>query len=285
MNTKPGDEKHGCFSDLELAKRLEGAEGEANAKWVEARARVSPASNACWIAVAGARAMFDGVSSPVSQTFGLGLFEPLDSDGLKTIESFFGKRGAAVEHEISPFAGVEVAALLAERGYQPIEFSNVLYRRIGPEMDLAPARNEKILARPIVRGEEELWAEISAKGWSHLPDLTGFLREMAPIIMNREGAVAFLAELGGQIIASGSLCLSANVALLGGACTIPEARRQGAQLALLNARLRHAAGQGCDLAMMCAQPGSASQRNAERHGFRVAYTRTKWRLRSQSGCK
>jgi hypothetical protein len=30
--------------------------------------------------------------------------------------------------------------------------------------------------------------------------------------------------------------------------------------------------------MMCAQPGSASQRNAERHGFRIAYTRTKWRL-------
>ena len=31
--------------------------------------------------------------------------------------------------------------------------------------------------------------------------------------------------------------------------------------------------------MMCAQPGSASQRNAERHGFRIAYTRMKWRKR------
>jgi hypothetical protein len=29
---------------------------------------------------------------------------------------------------------------------------------------------------------------------------------------------------------------------------------------------------------MVAQPGSASQRNAERHGFRIAYTRTKWQL-------
>jgi hypothetical protein len=27
---------------------------------------------------------------------------------------------------------------------------------------------------------------------------------------------------------------------------------------------------------MCCAPGSASQRNAERHGFRIAYTRTKW---------
>jgi hypothetical protein len=30
--------------------------------------------------------------------------------------------------------------------------------------------------------------------------------------------------------------------------------------------------------MMCTQPGSASQRNGERQGFRIAYTRIKWRL-------
>jgi hypothetical protein len=42
--------------------------------------------------------------------------------------------------------------------------------------------------------------------------------------------------------------------------------------------LRYAAEQGCDLAMMCAAPGSASQRNAERQGFRIAYTRITWGL-------
>ncbi|MEO8360415.1 MAG: hypothetical protein ABI672_10330, partial [Vicinamibacteria bacterium] len=57
----------------------------------------------------------------------------------------------------------------------------------------------------------------------------------------------------------------------------PEARRQGAQSALLAARLSFARERGCDLAMMCALPGSASQRNAERQGFRIAYTRIKWR--------
>jgi hypothetical protein len=31
--------------------------------------------------------------------------------------------------------------------------------------------------------------------------------------------------------------------------------------------------------MMGAAPGSASQRNAERQGFRIAYTRIKWQLR------
>ncbi len=32
--------------------------------------------------------------------------------------------------------------------------------------------------------------------------------------------------------------------------------------------------------MMGAQPGSTSQRNAEREGFRIVYTRIKWQLRS-----
>jgi len=39
--------------------------------------------------------------------------------------------------------------------------------------------------------------------------------------------------------------------------------------------MKYAAAQGCDIAMMCALPGSASQRNAERQGFRIAYTRIK----------
>ena len=69
-----------------------------------------------------------------------------------------------------------------------------------------------------------------------------------------------------------------DVALLAGASTVPEGRKQGAQLALLDSRLRYAAEHGCNIATMGALPGSASQRNAERQGFRIAYTRTKWQL-------
>jgi hypothetical protein len=72
-----------------------------------------------------------------------------------------------------------------------------------------------------------------------------------------------------------SLC--GGVALLAGASTIPEGRKQGAQLALLGSRLQYATEHGCNTAMMCALPGSSSQRNAERQGFRIAYTRVKWK--------
>ena len=80
-----------------------------------------------------------------------------------------------------------------------------------------------------------------------------------------------------EAVATGAMSLNDDVAHLAGASTIANWRGRGAQSALLVARLRFAVDSGCDLAMMAAQPGSASQRNAERQGFRLAYTRTKWR--------
>jgi hypothetical protein len=267
------------FSDLDLARRLDRAEGHAGAKFVEARARASPQVGACWIEVAGAYAMYDGPSSPVTQTFGLGLFDPITTAELERIENFFRERGAPVSHDVCPLAGVPLAALLHERGYRPIEHASTMYRPIGSGAGLAHTLNPRIQVRPIGVDEAEVWGRISAKGWSHLTDVQeDFLKELGPLSVEREGTVLLLAELEGQPIAAGAPCLGGGVALLGGACTIPEARQQGAQLALLDYRLRYGAEHGCDIAMICAEPGSASQRNAERHGFRIAYTRTKWQL-------
>jgi GNAT superfamily N-acetyltransferase len=84
-------------------------------------------------------------------------------------------------------------------------------------------------------------------------------------------------EVDGRAVATGALNIQERIGLLAGASTIPEFRKKGAQRALLSARLRYAADAGCDLAMMGAEAGSGSQRNAERQGFRIAYTRVKWR--------
>jgi hypothetical protein len=267
------------FADLELARRLERAEAHSNRRFVEARARVSPESGACWIEVAGTYAMYDGVGSPVTQTFGLGLFEPATVPALDEIESFFKSRGASVCHEVSPFAGLALATLLCERGYRPIEFTSVMYRELGPDSDHGSSRNEKLRVRRIEGSEAGLWARTAAKGWSAtLPAITEFLLEMGPVSVEREDSVSLIAELDGHPIATAVLCFAGGIALFGGAATVPEARKQGAQLALLEARLSYGVEAGCDVAMMCAAPGSASQRNAERHGFRIAYTRIKWQL-------
>ena len=107
------------FSDLALSRRLERAEGRACAHFAEARGRLFPESGAKWIECAGAYAVFDTVNSPVTQTFGLGVFSELSSESLDVIERFFLERGAPVLHEVSPLAGVAALNLLCARNYRP----------------------------------------------------------------------------------------------------------------------------------------------------------------------
>jgi hypothetical protein len=265
------------LSDLALSRRLERTEARANADFVEARASAYPDSGAEWMEVAGAYAMFDGVASPLTQTFGLGLFQTATAADFERIEAFYQNHQAPVFHEVSPLADPAMLTLLNERGYQPMELTSVMFRPL--RRDTSPvARNDKITVRLIEDREHELWAQTAAKGWSDSVEISEFMLDLFLISAKRAVALSFIAELEGEPIATGSLCLSGGVALLAGASTIPEGRKQGAQASLLDIRLRYAAEQSCDLAMMCASPGSASQRNAERQGFRIAYTRIKWRL-------
>jgi hypothetical protein len=265
------------FADLDLARRLERTESLSNAGFVEARQKAFPDAGASWMEVAGTYAMFDGAGSPVTQTFGLGMFEPLTPQNLDKIETFFSERGADVFHEVCPLADPSTFALLSERGYKPIEFSNVLYRPITTDLRLDAPHNGKVRVRLTGPDEVDIWAQTAFEGWSEFTEVADFLRDLGQV-MARSKSLSFLAELEGQPIAAGALSINSDVALLAGASTIPSARRQGAQLALLEARLRYGAEQGCTEAMMVTQPGSGSQRNSERHGFRIAYTRTKWQL-------
>jgi GNAT superfamily N-acetyltransferase len=264
------------LSDLALARRLERAEGRACVEFIEARKALFPASGAAWIETAGTYAAYDGPRSPVTQTFALGMLEPATAEVLASLEAFFKERGAPVLHEISPLAGKSLWPLLHARGYHPVEFSSVMYL---PLAGRSPVHADpRVTVRLAGETERELWVGATARGWSDSTDAGDLLLDLMRVTASRADALCFLAELEHEAIGGGLLVIHDGVALLAGACTIPERRNRGGQRALLDARLRYAEKSGCELAMMCAEPGSASQRNAERHGFRIAYTRIKWGL-------
>jgi GNAT superfamily N-acetyltransferase len=268
------------FSDKTLSQKIERAEGRSNVDFVESHTRLFPASGAEWVEVGGVYAMFDAVDSPTTQTFGLGLFDEINENELDEIEAFFKERKTSVNHEVSPLADPLVFTLLNKRGYQPIQFSNVLYQGLDSANINFLAKNSQISTRIINKNEIELYAETSTKGWlDEMPEYAEQMLEFSLIGASAEGALPFIAELDNKPIATGALYIYEDVAILAGASTIPEARRQGAQNALLSARLRYALENGCRIAVMDAMPGSGSQRNAEKNGFRIAYTRTKWQLK------
>jgi len=263
------------FANRGLAERLEAAEGFACTQFAVARKSLFPESGSAWMKCAGADVVFDGVDAPTTQTFGLGMFEEATAEKLEQIEKFFEDRGAETMHEVCPLAGAATLDLLCARGYRPFEISNVLYRSVEAPVT---AVDGSIRVRVIDANEAQAWSAVSARGWTHEhPELEAFVKDMGAMTVARENSPCFLAELDGVAGAAGVLILHEGVALFGGAATVPELRRRGLQGALLTARMQYAQEHGCDLAMMVTEAGSESQRNAERKGFRVAYTRLKWR--------
>ncbi len=266
------------YSDLGLSKNLEWTEAQANMDFVETRAKLDPACNALWIQVGGAYAMFDGVESPLTQTFGLGIFEETTPEHLDEIEAFFREREAPVFHEVSPMADPSLMSLLSDRGYRPIELTSVMYR----ELDASIEKRDRIsglTTRVVDEHEVELWAKTSADAWAaEHKELGDFMFKFGSVSASCRGAFPYIAELQGQAIATGMLFIYDDVCMLAGASTIVCGRNQGAQTALLEDRLTFAAAQGCKLAIMGASPGSQSQKNAQKNGFHIAYTRTKWQL-------
>lgn len=264
------------FADISLSRRLEQAEGLSNAAFIDARAKTFPDRKASWCKVGGTMAMYDGATSPLTQTFGLGLFDTPTTKDLEELESFFISGGSHTYHEVSPLADSATWTLLNQRNYHPIEFTSLLYQNLPPG-HVAPIEENKALKVKICHDDEQaIWTKTIVEGWSEFAEFAPLLNEMGEVNAVRTDVKLFLAELEGHAIAAGLLSIHEGVALLAGASTIPSGRRHGAQLALLQSRLQYAREQGCDLAMMGAAPGSSSQRNAERNGFRIAYTRIKW---------
>ena len=170
-----------------------------------------------------------------------------------------------------------MADLLARRGYRPIEFTSVMYKPLSPCASSATASNPR-LRRSLGADEQELWRQISARGWGGHPEWTEFLLGFGRVIASVEGSLGFFAHLDGR--AGGHRGPSLRWRRGPVRWRFYRAGSTPAGSAARASRSPHELGhcRGCDLAMMCAQPGSASQRNAEREGFRIAYTRIKWQL-------
>src|SRR5262249_34865127 len=153
----------------------------------------------------------------------------------------------------------------------PIEFSNTLFLPLAALGDRR-MENEKLEIRRIRQEERLLWTRTVCQGFAEQVPITSELLETVSCFGGSELAICLLALVDGVPAGGASLCMHDGVAVVNGASTLPEYRRRGIHSALLRARLEMASSEGCDLAMTNTAPaGGASQRNAERHGFRVAY--------------
>jgi N-acetylglutamate synthase-like GNAT family acetyltransferase len=185
-------------------------------------------------------------------------------------EAFFATHAAAPSFDICPLAHPSLAAALAERGYTLRKFFTVLAQPLpAPPLETAP----EIEVRLARADEAELWAALTAAGFNDgLPIPPDSLAIMV-INFHAANARPYLAFIDGQAVGGGGLYLDGDAAELGGTSVLPAFRRRGVQTALVQRRLADAAQQGVTLAMVLTRPGAESQRNLERLGFRVRYSK------------
>ena len=254
-----------------LAKRIEQADAANSA----ACAHEQDGFAVEWFG--SGRAIFAGPDSPLTQAIGIGMDGPTGAGVVSRIEEFFVSRGAMPVMDLCPHADPGLVECLGQRGYQITEFSNVMWRPVdGPAA--APAEGSDIrLAAP---GDEKSWSRLLAQGFLERDDVTAAELLVGHALFRAPGAVPFWTFIDGEPAAGGAASAHGGVAMLYADSTRRSSRRRGAQLAVIAARLEWARTAGCDLAAASVAPGSASQRNYERSGFRVAYTRVALRARA-----
>lgn len=263
---------NGPFADDALAGRLEAfAAGELR-RFVDAAERVFPESRADVLEIGGGVAAFCLPGAPFNQATGLGLRGPVVPSDIDALEAFFGERGERVRVNVCPFAHESLPAELSRRGYRIAEFENVLVRALDPGEELR-VPDPSLDIRIVTAEERPVWARSVVLGFSASGELSEADEQLVRVVAAQEGTIQLLAVVDGEPAATGELAIGGGLGWLSADTTLPGYRGRGIQTALQHARLRMAQQAGCDLAVTESRPGGGSQRNMERMGFRIAYTR------------
>jgi ribosomal protein S18 acetylase RimI-like enzyme len=267
------------FCDTALAARIERADARLVAAASEAAQR-RVGGGGFVRGIAGGAASFAEADSPFNKVAGLGFGGVPDAAALAEIERAYADCGAPVQVELSILADPELAALLTGRGYQLISFENVLGRALTGEVERVTPPGVEV--RRSADGELAAWLAVLVDADLH-PDVQGVpwheefpratLENATRDLVTAAGVVRYAALHDGVLAGGASLRMADGLAQLTGASTAPAHRRRGIQTALTAARLADATAAGCDLAVVVTQPGSRSQRNVQRQGFDLLYTR------------
>lgn len=254
------------FADLALARRLEAAEAANGIDCARAQSGIPAAVEQ----VAGGYAVFVGVNSMLTHALALGMNGSVTRSEVDRMEAFFRSRGAPVNVDLCPLAHPSLVEILRGRNYGISEFNTVL---VLPLAGAVPATPDSRV-RECVPADRELWSRTVAAGFFERDELSAEETGVADTIFGMPCARCFLGcAADGRPAAGAALAIHDGLASFFGDSTVPAFRSAGLHSALIRERLSAAILAGCDMATASTLPGSISQRNYERLGFRVAYTK------------
>jgi ribosomal protein S18 acetylase RimI-like enzyme len=261
------------FVDKALARRFEAVEEMVQVFYARALQKARPEIGVSEEEICGGHMVFAGLGSPVGRATGLGLDRPFTAQDLDQVEEFYRSRKAPSQVDLCPLHDPAVFELFKERGYAIAELNNVLYRRLDAEETFSDSPTECVIRPGSPQDVDEAGALVER---AFFPDgAPEPYRGLLAPLYQMEGARVFVASVGETMAACavGMAIPPHRVVGMLGAGTLNEYRGRGLQTALLGARMSAAAKTGCEYAVVVTQGGTTSQRNCERLGFRVAYSK------------
>ena len=262
------------FVDKAFARRLESAEEMPQIDIAQLYQVTRPEIGAAIEEICGGHMIFAGLNSPIGRAVGLGFADPISDADLDRLENFYRSHSAPAQIDVCPLHDVQLLETLKKRGYVMAELNNVLYRPLDPTERFpdGPPGIEIRHGRP---DEAPILSDIVTRCFYEKGDVPeGFADLLAPLFQGTN-TMTFVASLDGTpvAVAAGRVIPEHRVLALFGAGTLADYRRRGLQTALFRCRLQSAANSGCEIAVVVTLGGTVSQRNAERLGFRVAYSK------------
>lgn len=220
-----------------------------------------------------------------NQAVGLGMQGPVEGADLDRLIEFYESKSIQPQVELCPFADPSLRAGLSERGFVIREFENTWYR---PTPEGLAAEHVLLNPWPVGNDGEPMRVEVVQPGDDELlqtavevslrpyvaDDYDFGESEMA--IHRRMVAMPFcrkiVAWMDGRVVASGGMKSRPPLGAMFGVTVLEPWRRRGIQQALMAWRLATAAADGCRTMVIHGEPGEPTERNAQRMGFRMAYT-------------
>ncbi len=214
---------------------------------------------------------------------GLGTAGPVDDADLDRLVAFYASRDREPRIQTTPYQHPSLLAGLGARGFVPYEQDTVLVRPlqglpIGPDVPGLEFRS----VEPSDDASVTAFVDSQLRGFFAPDEAPEGIRPIMARVARNPRCRTHLLVLDGEVVGCGGLETFEDSAVLIAGCVYPQARRRGVQSAYIRFRLQRAAALGFRYAVVGSTPGQATERNALRAGFRVAYTQTGLRRPSAS---
>jgi len=216
--------------------------------------------------------VYVGPGFPNNRAMGFG-FSGADPEAeIDQVEQFFQRHNEPPSFDVCPLAERAFIKAINQRGYRLEKFFSIMACSLPYEVDPVPFP-AGITVERVSPEQGDLWIYTTAQGYEETDLPAQQEIEMVTPNFHSQNAECYLAWTDGQPAGGGGMYTYQGIVELGGASTRPAYRRRGVQTALLLQRLQDAQEAGSELAMAMTSAGSDSQRNMERVGFRLAYTK------------